>query len=167
MKRVSFVIQILVLTIVFSGGNRDIEAGNMNMPSLPSQAQDQGYYSQLERNGNFYLKDHTWLRNGENHIQVGISYSMVAAIGNRVAFISPVKAVGETFVKNELLAEIEGSNGTTNLYAPCAGVVKGINPMIETPNQMQPNQVWVYKCHLKRDQLGPLMDDQEYAAALQ
>ena len=167
MKRVFFVIQILVLTVVFSGGNRDIEAGNMNMPSLPSQAQDQGYYSQLEQSGNRYTKDHVLLKNGEDHIQVGISYFRVSAIGNTIAFISPAKAVDETFVKGELLAEIEGSNGISQLYAPCAGGIKGINPMIETPYQMQPNQVWVYKCHLKRDQLGPLMDDQEYAAALQ
>ena len=32
---------------------------------------------------------------------------------------------------------------------------------------MATNQVWVYKCELKRDQLGTLMDDQEYAKAIQ
>ena len=46
-------------------------------------------------------------------------------------------------------------------------MVKGINPMIENPYDMQPNQVWVYKCHLKRDQLGNLMSEQEYAQAIQ
>ena len=69
----------------------------------------------------------------------------------------------ETFVKGELLAEIEGVSGRTELHAPCAGVVKGINPMIETPYDMHANQVWVYKCHLTRDQLENLMGDQEYA----
>ena len=97
----------------------------------------------------------------------GISYFMVSAIGNAIVSISPAKAVDETFVKGELLAEIEGADGSTKLYAPCAGVVKGINPMIENPYDMQPNQVWVYKCHLKRDQLGNLMSEQEYAQAIQ
>ena len=82
-------------------------------------------------------------------------------------FLFPAKAVDETFVRGELLAEIEGANGRTELHAPCAGVVKGINPMIENPYDMQPNQVWVYKCHLKRDQLGNLMSEQEYAQAIQ
>ena len=89
------------------------------------------------------------------------------AIGNAIVSISPAKAVDETFVRGELLAEIEGANGRTELHAPCAGVVKGINPMIENPYDMQPNQVWVYKCHLKRDQLGNLMSEQEYAQAIQ
>ena len=130
MKRVFFFIQILFLIALFSGGNRDIEAGNMKMSSLPSQARDQAYYSQLEQSGNRYTKDHVWLKNGDDHIQVG-------------------------------------ANGRTELHAPCAGVVKGINPMIENPYDMQPNQVWVYKCHLKRDQLGNLMSEQEYAQAIQ
>ena len=163
MKRVFFFIQILFLIVLFSGGNRSIEAGNVNMLSLPLQTQDQSYYSQLEQNGNRFTKEHVWLRNGDNFIQVGISYFRVGAIGNVIAFISPAKAVDETFVKGELLAEIEGANGVSKLYAPCAGVIKGINPMIETPYDMQPDQVWVYKCHLKRDQLETLMDDQEYA----
>ena len=167
MKRVFFFIQILFLIALFSGGNRDIEAGNMKMFSLPSQARDQAYYSQLEQNGNRYTKDHVWLKNGDDHIQVGISYFMVSAIGNAIVSISPAKAVDETFVRGELLAEIEGANGRTELHAPCAGVVKGINPMIENPYDMQPNQVWVYKCHLKRDQLGNLMSEQEYAQAIQ
>ena len=154
MKRVFFFIQILFLIALFSGGNRDIEAGNMKMSSLPSQARDQAYYSQLEQSGNRYTKDHVWLKNGDDHIQVGISYFMVSAIGNAIVSISPAKAVDETFVRTEL-------------HAPCAGVVKGINPMIENPYDMQPNQVWVYKCHLKRDQLGNLMSEQEYAQAIQ
>lgn len=37
MKRVFFFIQILFLIVLFSGGNRNIEAGNVNMSSLPSQ----------------------------------------------------------------------------------------------------------------------------------
>ena len=41
MKRVFFFIQILFLIALFSGGNWDIEAGNVNMSSLPSQARDQ------------------------------------------------------------------------------------------------------------------------------
>lgn len=94
---------------------------------------------------------------------MGISYDHVRVIGGAVGLIVPAKAVDETFVKGELLAEIEGSGGFTKLYAPCAGVVKGINPLIENPSQMQANQVWVYKCHLKRDQLENLMGDQEYA----
>ena len=80
MKRVFFFIQILFLIALFSGGNRDIEAGNMKMFSLPSQARDQAYYSQLEQSGNRYTKDHVWLKNGDDHIQVGISYFMVSAI---------------------------------------------------------------------------------------
>ena len=152
MKRVFFFIQILFLIALFSGGNRDIEAGNMKMSSLPSQARDQAYYSQLEQSGNRYTKDHSWLKNGDDFIQVGISYDHVGAIGGAVGFIIPAKAVDETFVKGELLAEIEGASGRTE-----------INPMIETPYDMQANQVWVYKCHLKRDQLENLMGDQEYA----
>lgn len=38
MKRVFFFIQILFLIALFSGGNRNIEAGNVNISSLPSQA---------------------------------------------------------------------------------------------------------------------------------
>ena len=163
MKKVFFFIQILFRKAQFSGGNWKIEAGNVNMSSLPSQTRDQAYYSQLEQNGNRYTKDHSWLKNGDDFIQVGISYDHVRVIGGAVGLIVPAKAVDETFVKGELLAEIEGSGGFTKLYAPCAGVVKGINPMIETPYDMQANQVWVYKCHLKRDQLENLMGDQEYA----
>ena len=163
MKKVFFFIQILFLIALFSGGNWNIEAGNVNMSSLPSQTRDQAYYSQLEQNGNRYTKDHSWLKIGDDFIQVGISYDHVRVIGGAVGLIVPVKAVDETFVKGELLAEIEGVSGRTELHAPCAGVVKGINPMIETPYDMQANQVWVYKCHLKRDQLENLMGDQEYA----
>lgn len=162
MKKVFFFIQILFLIALFSGCNRNIEAGNVNMSSLPSQARDQAYYSQLEQSGNCYTKSHVWLKNGDNYIQVGISYNLVRAIGGAISCVIPAKAVDETFVKGELLAEIEGASGSTKLYAPCAGVVKGINPMIEFPYDMQSNQVWVYKCHLKRDQLETLMNDQEY-----
>ena len=42
MKRVFFFIQILFLIALFSGGNWDIEAGNVNMSSLPSQARESG-----------------------------------------------------------------------------------------------------------------------------
>ena len=58
MKRVFFFIQILFLIALFSGGNRNIEAGNVNISSLPSQARDQAYYSQLEQTGNRYTKSH-------------------------------------------------------------------------------------------------------------
>ena len=49
MKRVFFFIQILFLIALFSGGNRDIEAGNMKMSSLPSQARDQAYIRSWNR----------------------------------------------------------------------------------------------------------------------
>ena len=126
MKRVFFFIQILFLIALFSGGNRDIEAGNMKMFSLPSQARDQAYYSQLEQSGNRYTKDHVWLKNGDDHIQVGISYFMVSAIGNAIVSISPAKAVDETFVKGELLAEIEGADGSTKLYGLVPEWLKGL-----------------------------------------
>ena len=41
MKKVFFFIQILFLMALFCGGNRNIEAGNVTMSSLPSQARDQ------------------------------------------------------------------------------------------------------------------------------
>ena len=103
MKRVFFFILKLFLLALFSGGNRDIEAGNMKMFSLPSQARDQAYYSQLEQSGNRYTKDHVWLKNGDDNIEVGIYYFMVSAIGNAIVYIYPSKTVYETIVKGELI----------------------------------------------------------------
>ena len=65
------------------------------------------------------------------------------------------------------MAEIEGITGRHEFRAPCDGKILGINPQIENPSQMAPDQVWVYKCELKRDQLGTLMDDQEYTRYIQ
>lgn len=167
MKRILLLVQILLLTIIVSTGTNEIDTNRREVPSLPAQAKDLPYYTQLTQSGNRYTKDHYWVKNGSGFIQVGISYYRVGAIGNGITFISPVKAVGETFMKGELLAEIEGLNGVSELRAPCQGKVVGINPMIENPSQMTPKQVWVYKCELKRDQIGTLMDDQEYARFIQ
>ena len=167
MKRMLLLVQILILTIFVSTGSNEIDTNRRDVPSLPVQAVDQPYYNQLSKGGNCYTKDHHWLKNGSGHIQVGMSYFLVEAMGNSVTFISPVKMVDETFVKGDLLAEIEGIAGNHELRAPCDGKVIGINPHIENPSQMAPNQVWVYKCELKRDQLGTLMDDQECAKAIQ
>lgn len=167
MKRMLLIVQILILAIFVSTGSNEINTNRKDVPSLPAQAQDQAYYNQLTQSGNRYTKDHHWMKNGSGHIQVGISYSAVAALGGGIAFISPVKLVDETFVKGDLLAEITGSTGNSELRAPCDGKVLGINPLIQNPSQMPANQVWVYKCELKRAQLGSLMDDQEYAKFIQ
>lgn len=167
MKRMLLLVQMLILAIFVSTGSNEIDTNRKEVPSLPAQAQDQAYYNQLTQSGNRYTKDHYWLKNGSNYIQVGISYYRVGAIGDGVNFISPVKLVDETFVKGDLLAEITGLTGNSELRAPCDGKVVGINPLIQNPTQMAPNQVWVYKCELKRAQLGTLMDDQEYAKSIQ
>ena len=52
-----------------------------------------------------------WLKMAMIIFKSGISYFMVSAIGNAIVSISPAKAVDETFVKGELLAEIEGADG--------------------------------------------------------
>lgn len=153
------IVQILILAIFVSTGSNEIDTNRKDVPSLPAQAQDQAYYNQLTQSGNRYTKDHYWLKNGSNHIQVGISYYRVGAIGNGIQFISPMIAVDETFIKGDLLAEITGETGMSELRAPCDGKVVGINPLIQNPTQMAPNQVWVYKCELKRAQLGTLMND--------
>lgn len=167
MKRMLLIVQILILAIFVSTGSNEINTNRKDVPSLPAQAQDQAYYNQLTQSGNRYTKDHHWLKNGSNFIQVGMSYFLVEAMGNSVDFISPVKLVDETFVKGDLLAEITGPNGNHEFRAPCDGKVIGINPLIQNPTQMAPNQVWVYKCELKRAQLGTLMNDQEYAKAIE
>lgn len=162
MKRMLLLVQILILTIFVSTGSNEIDTNRRDVPALPVQAVDQPYYNQLSKGGNCYTKDHHWLKNGNDHIQVGTSYMIIGAIGNSVIFISPVKIVDDTFVKGDLLAEIEGTSGKHELRAPCDGKVIGINLQIENPSQMAPDQVWVYKCELKRDQLGTLMDEEEY-----
>lgn len=167
MKRMLLLVQILILAVFASTGSNEIDTNRKNVPSLPAQAQDQAYYKQLTQSGNCYTKDHQWLKNGSGHIQVGISYDVVRVMGNGVSFISPMKLVDETFVKGDLLAEIEGVSGRHELRAPCDGKVLGINPLIQNPSQIPVNQVWVYKCELKRAQLGTLMDDQEYAKFIQ
>lgn len=163
MKRVFLIIQIVILTIFVTSGNDDVKTGMGNVNALPSQVQIQPYYSQLTQSGNRYTENHIWLKNGNGHIQVGVSYDWVRVIGDGIIFISPNLAVDDVFYKGDLLAEIDGLTGKSELRAPCQGIIKGINPMIEHPTEMIPTQVWVYKCELKRDQLGPLMDDQEYA----
>ncbi len=167
MKRMLLLVQILILTIFVSSGSNEIDTNRRDVPALPVQAVDQPYYNQLSKGGNCYTKDHHWLKNGNNHIQVGKSYFSISAIGDAISFISPVKTVDDTFVKGDLLAEIESGDRILELRAPCDGKILGINPQIENPSQMALDQVWVYKCELKRDQLGTLMDDQEYARYIQ
>ncbi len=108
-----------------------------------------------------------WLKMAMIIFKSGISYFMVSAIEMQLFLFLLQKAVDETFVKGELLAEIEGADGSTKLYAPWCRSGYGINPMIENPYDMQPNQVWVYKCHLKKRSIRNLMSEQEYAQAIQ
>ena len=84
-------VQILILTIFVSTGSNEIDTNRRDVPALPVQAVDQPYYNQLSKGGNCYTKDHHWLKNGNNHIQVGKSYFSISAIGDAISFISPVK----------------------------------------------------------------------------
>lgn len=160
------IVQILILTIFVSTGNDDVNTNSIDITSLPIQTKVQQYYTQLSQSGNCFTKDHHWLKNGNGHIQLGISYFLVEALGDGVRYVYPAKAIGDVFYKGDLLAEIEGVSGNHEFRAPCDGILKGINPLIENPLNMSPSQMWFFKCELKRDQLGSLMDDQEYANAI-
>lgn len=51
MKRILLLVQILLLTIIVSTGTNEIDTNRREVPSLPAQAKDLPYYTQLTQSG--------------------------------------------------------------------------------------------------------------------
>jgi glycine cleavage system H protein len=78
-----------------------------------------------------YTKDHEWARRNEDGtITVGITAHAVEQLGDVTAVSLP--EVGETFEAHDRFGDIDSVKAVSDLYAPMAGEIVGINKELDS-----------------------------------
>jgi glycine cleavage system H protein len=72
-----------------------------------------------------YSNDHEWVRREGNRVRVGITDYAQDALGD-VVFVE-LPAVGTTVEAGGVLGEVESTKSVSEIYAPVAGTVTGVN----------------------------------------
>ena len=72
-----------------------------------------------------YSTDHEWVRLGEGRVRVGITDYAQDALGD-VVFVD-LPEVGKVVASGEVLGEVESTKSVSEVYAPVAGRVVGVN----------------------------------------
>jgi glycine cleavage system H protein len=117
----------------------------------------------------YYTKDHEWIRVDGDEATVGITDHAQQALGD-ITFVDLPK-VGKKVTAHESLLVVESVKAASDVYAPAAGTVSGVNEkLISAPeliNQSAYAEGWL--CKLKPFTLvvDDLMTAEQYEAFLQ
>ena len=115
-----------------------------------------------------YMKSHEWARlEGDGTITIGISDHAQQALGDLVFVEAP--DVGRRVNAGEACAVVESVKAASDIYAPVAGEVVGVNPRLAAEpglvNDSAEAEGWLFELRVAdRSELGRLLDHAAYAA---
>jgi glycine cleavage system H protein len=117
-----------------------------------------------------YTKDHEWLRLDGDTATVGISDYAQAQLGDIVYVELP--ALGKSIARGEEAAVVESVKAASEVYAPMAGEVIGVNNDLEgapgAVNEDAEGKGWFLKLKVGNvAEFEALMDEQQYKAFLE
>lgn len=117
-----------------------------------------------------YTREHEWLRMDGNEAVFGISAHAQEALGD-IVFVE-LPEIGRNFDAEESICVVESVKAVSDVYAPAAGEITGVNEALEaTPelvNSDPYNEGWIARFKLAEGvDLSGLMDAEAYAAYLE
>jgi glycine cleavage system H protein len=82
-----------------------------------------------------YTPEHEWVRvNDDGVVRIGITAFAQDALGD-VVYVS-LPAVGDTVSAGDACGEVESTKSVSDLYAPLAGEVTGVNDALDTTPEL-------------------------------
>jgi glycine cleavage system H protein len=112
-----------------------------------------------------YTTDHEWARLNDGVVRVGITDFAQEALGD-VVFVE-LPSVGAEVTKGGQLGEVESTKSVSEIYAPVAGRVVGVNTVLaEAPEKLNEDPYgagWI--CDIDPsgpDALAGLLDAEQY-----
>lgn len=117
----------------------------------------------------YYTKDHEWLNCEGDIATVGVTQHAADALGDLV-FVE-VEPVGTQVEAEGIAATVESVKAASEIYAPVAGTIVEINPVIVDDPAIvssDPESLgWLFKLKLQNvDDLSGLMNRADYDALL-
>lgn len=114
--------------------------------------------------GNFYSKDHEWVKIDGKEAYVGISDHAQDSLGDIVYVELP--DVGDEFDKGEAFAVVESTKAASDVYLPVAGKVVEVNEALDDAPELINEDAfanWIAKIELSGDaDTSDLMDAAAY-----
>ncbi|MCK9267531.1 MAG: glycine cleavage system protein GcvH [Alkaliphilus sp.] len=114
--------------------------------------------------GNFYSKDHEWVKIDGKEAFVGISDHAQDSLGDIVYVELP--DVGDEFDKGEAFAVVESTKAASDVYLPVAGKVVEVNEALDDAPELINEDAfanWIAKIELSGDaDTSDLMDAAAY-----
>ncbi len=113
-----------------------------------------------------YSTEHEWVsEQGDGVVRVGITSYAQDALGDVVYVNLP--EVGDTLAKGDACGEVESTKSVSDLYAPLAGEITGVNDTLDaTPEVINTDpygEGWMYELRLTDSSaLETLMDVEGY-----
>ena len=117
-----------------------------------------------------YTAEHEWVRDqGDGVARVGITAFAQDGLGD-VVYVS-LPSVGDTIAVGDACGEVESTKSVSDLYAPLAGEVVGVNEGLDAaPEQINTDpygEGWMYDVKLADpDATQELLDVEAYRAQL-
>ena len=114
-----------------------------------------------------YSTEHEWVRTGNaSTVRVGITAYATDELGD-IVFVS-LPAVGETVEAGDACGELESTKSVSDIFSPVAGVVSGVNPLLEAnPESINADPYgdgWLFELELGDEaDLDSLLDADAYA----
>jgi glycine cleavage system H protein len=114
-----------------------------------------------------YSTEHEWVRTGNaSTVRVGITSYAADELGD-IVFVS-LPAVGETVEAGDACGELESTKSVSDIFSPVAGVVSGVNPLLEAnPESINADPYgdgWLFELELGDEaDLDSLLDADAYA----
>ena len=116
-----------------------------------------------------YVTSHEWIRSeADGTVTIGITHFAQDQLGD-VVFVE-LPEVGTEVSKDQEIAVVESVKAASDIYAPIAGTIVGINEdLVDNPewvNEDPYGKAWFFKIKLEnKADLEDLLDADAYAAA--
>ncbi len=106
-----------------------------------------------------YTKDHEWAQLDNGDLVIGITAFAVGQLGD-ITLVNIDVAEGEHINAQAAFGTIESVKTLSDLYAPSAGTITRINPVLEAMPELINEDCWVkgWMIRLKPDASAPLED---------
>ncbi len=112
-----------------------------------------------------YTKDHEWVRVENGTAVIGITDYAQGELGD-VVFVE-IETEGEELDKEEVFGTVEAVKTVSDLFMPCSGTVREVNPDLEEApekvNQDPYGEGWMVKVEMSdKSELDDLMTAAQY-----
>lgn len=115
----------------------------------------------------FYNASHEWIaQNEDGTVTVGITEYAQDSLGDLV--FAELPETGEEFDAEDIVATVESVKAASDIYAPIAGEITGVNEALEqSPEKINEDPFgagWLFKMQISDEsQLSNLLDADAYA----